>query len=428
MNFFKHAHQLIPFLSCCFAAFALMQVGGSQNPINFNEAIGLTVDVEDSENCDGATPEAQTVTNYASLTGGDGDCPVQLAITVTGSVETQDAPFDYVYVNDVLFFSGVDDDGECAMTSKTVTKTVTVDPSKGITLTYDTSDGLYHVGAYATITNIELVEEGCSSGCTAGGGSMQNGSVHIGLNLGRASYGESVGALRIVETTPSAVLGTPASLRYSSAWPGVQVMRDASDAIRQVKAPQCLADVVTETAAKFRVDFYDANNIGALSGGVHDQTGQSSFVSWVIENLDTVNNGHLKITQVKGAFSVVSEFIWDAAAQGWELLEGNGQRKEKMTVVVDPLANTRTVTAVVRNAADAVVSKNVKTYKDFPWGRELIQSVDDPDGAALTTVRAFHDNPATDGGAYGKLKSLIKPGGGWTTYQYNSEGRLTKTV
>ncbi len=171
-------HRVYKRILCIFsglAAFALVPAKASDNPINFNDAIGLTVEVEDSENCDGSNPDTQTVTNFASLSGGEGDCPIKLAITVTGAVETQDAPYDYVYVNDVLFFSGVDEDGECAMTTKTVTKTVTVNPSDGITLSYDTSDGLFHTGAYATITNIELVEEGCSSGCEAGGGRRQYG-------------------------------------------------------------------------------------------------------------------------------------------------------------------------------------------------------------------------------------------------------------
>ena len=428
MNSCYRASRIIFHIFSGLVSFALMPARASDNPINFNDAIGLTVNVKDSANCSGSNSSAQKVTNFASLSGGDGGCSVKLAITVTGSVETQNAPFDYVYVNDVLFFSGNEDHAGCPMTTKTVTKTVTVDPSEGITLTYDTSDGLYHVGAYATITNIELVEEGCSSGCEAGGSSMENGSIHVALNLGKANNGDSVGALRIAETTPSAVLGTPASLRYSSAWVGVEVIRDSNDAIRQVKAPQCLADVVTETADKFRVDFYDANNIGALSGGFHNQTGKTTYVSWVIENVDTVTNQHLKITQIKGAISVVSEFIWDTAAQGWELQEGNDQRREKKTVVIDALANTRTVTATVKNAANTLVSRNVKTYKDFPWGRELVQSVVDPGGAALATVRNFYDNPSTDGGAYGKLKSLTTPGGDWVTYQYDTDGRLIKTV
>lgn len=434
MNYFNNMHKVLLRSCLCVGAFMPNLSKASDNPIDFSNAIGLTVEVEDSGgepdngNCGGSNTERQKVPATASLSGGDGGCPIKLAITVTGNVETQNAGYDFVYVNDVLFFSGNEEGGGCAMVTKTETKIVTVKPGEKITLTYDTIDGLFHAGGYATITNIELVEEGCSSGCEAGGGKMENGGIHVGLNLGKANFGESVGALRIVEAAPSAVLGTPASLRYSSAWPGVEVIRDSNDAVRQVKAPQCLANVVTETADKFRVDFYDTNNFGALSGGIYNQTGKTSYVSWIIENVDTVNNDQLKVTKKIGAVEVVSEFIWDATAQGWELQEGNGQRKEKKTVVVDSIANTRTVTAVVRNAADVVVSKNVKIYKDFPWGRELIQSVVDPDGAALATVRAFYDNSTTDGGAYGKLKSITSPGGGWATYQYDAKGRLTKTV
>jgi hypothetical protein len=165
---------------CLFSSlvtFALLPARASDNPINFDDAIGLTVEVEDSAEpeCGGSNSERQNPTAHASLSGGGGGCPVKLAITVTGSVETEDAPYDFVYVNDVLFFSGNEENGRCAMTTKTVTKTVTVDPSEGISITYDTTDGRWHTGAYATITNIELVEEGCSSGCEAGGGRRQHG-------------------------------------------------------------------------------------------------------------------------------------------------------------------------------------------------------------------------------------------------------------
>ena len=309
-------------------AAALLPVMASENPLDFNNAIGLTVEAEDSENCEGSNPDPQRLLQHASVSGG-GSCPVKLAITVTGIVEGQDAGYDFIYVNDVLFFSSDDNDTECAMITKTVTKEVTVKRDEGITISYDTVDGNFHSGAYATITHIEVIEEACSSGCEAGGASMENGSVHVSMNLGRAVYGKSVGALRIVESVPSAVLGTPASLRYSSAWEGVQVIRDTHNSVRQVKAPQCLADVVTETPAKFHVDFYDPSNIGTFSGGLYDQSNKVSYVTWIYENLDTVNHGHLQITQVRGATSVLNEFIWDATAQGWELLQGNGQRKEK---------------------------------------------------------------------------------------------------
>jgi RHS repeat-associated protein len=426
----SHLNKGTVFLRCAISIAGVMANAAmaDDNPLNLDEVIGLTVNIENSTECGGSNSSSQRVPAHAPISGGSAGCPVNLAITVTGSVETEDAPYDFVYVNDVLFFSGEDWNGDCAMTTKTVTKTVTVDPKDGITLTYDTSDGLFHTGAYATITHAEIVEEGCASGCEAGGAALENGSVHLALNLGRADFGNSIGALRIAEAVPSPVLGTPSSLRYSSAWDGVEVIRDLNDAIRQVKAPDCLADVVTETEDRFRVDFYRPNEIGAFTSGLYDQAGKTPYVSWIIENIDTVNNGHTSITEVKGASSNVNEFIWDAVGNGWELVTGNGQRKEKKTTVVDALLQTRTVTAVVKNAADQVVSKSVKTYKDFAWGRELIQTVVDPDGAALTSTQQYFDNITLDGGGYRRLKAEFHDDGGWAKHSYDSQGRLTKTI
>ena len=414
-----------------FAAIGFLPAMAGDNPLNLQNALNLRVDVADAQGeCPDFTGAPQRVTAHASLSGGSGDCPVTLAITVEAKVEVQNAAFDFVYVNDVLFLSGIEDPKDCENTSMrklTVTKEVTVSPAEGLTLLYDTSDERYHTGAYAVITNIVQIGGGCEAGCTAGGGSLDNGSVHVALSLGRTDLGKSAGALRIEEQLPSATLGTPASLRYASAWQGVQLIQNGSD-VRQVRAPQCLADVVTETPQKFRVDFYDNANIGTFNGTVFNQAGKTSYVSWVFENLDPVNNDHLMVTQVKGAVSVVNEFIWDPASQGWELREGDGQRKEKKTVVVDTVAQTRTVTTEVRNAADQLVSKEVNVYKDFPWGRELLSTVVDPDGAALTTTRVYYDNSATDGGAYGKLKSVTRSDGGWARYEYDAQGRRTKTV
>lgn len=434
----QHTHLMIHpkiwlgTVSACIAACATSACADN-NPLNFDQVIGLYVDIQNSAECGGSNSDPQKVTAHARISGGNrGGCPVKLAITVTGIVEAENAAFDFVYVNDVLFFSGDENYEGCEMTTKTVTKVVTVDPSEEITLTYDTGDGQYTKKLpdqnSATITAVELVEESCSSGCEAGGGTLENGSIHVNFNIGRADFGQSVGALRIAESVPNGVLGTPASLRYSSAWDGVEVIHDSSEAIRQVKTPQCLADVVTETADRFRVDFYDANNIGARTNGLYDQTAQIRYTSWIIENVDILNNDHLKVTQVKGASSIVNEFIWDAVAQGWELREGNNQRKEIKTSVDNAPTQTRTVTTVVKNAADQAVSKSVETYKDFAWGRELIESVADPDGAALTTTRTFYDNSATDGGAYTKPKEETRPDGGWARYEYDALGRRIKTV
>ena len=81
-----------------------------------------------------------------------------LSVTVEGSVERQDASYDAVYVNDVLFFNGDKENLGCAMATKTVTKVVPLCCGEtNLILRYDTGDGLYHHGAYAVIKNVTVL-------------------------------------------------------------------------------------------------------------------------------------------------------------------------------------------------------------------------------------------------------------------------------
>jgi RHS repeat-associated protein len=68
-----------------------------------------------------------------------------------------------------------------------------------------------------------------------------------------------------------------------------------------------------------------------------------------------------------------------------------------------------------------VASKVSKTYHMFPWGENLIQTVIDPDGAALKTAYAFYEDPA-EVGRYTRPKSVINPDGSWEKYDYDSAG------
>jgi hypothetical protein len=132
-------------------------------PLNVTNAIGLRVDVQDSggtpECCsgtNGCNPNPQVVTNSASI-GGCASLTYDVAVTVEGAVETQNEPYDYVYVNDIEFFHGDAWDGGCVMTNKLVTKTIAVSGPAVVTLKYDTVDEKYHTSAHARITNISFI-------------------------------------------------------------------------------------------------------------------------------------------------------------------------------------------------------------------------------------------------------------------------------
>ena len=98
----QHAHLMsihskiqIGFICACAAA-GVPSARADDNPLNFDQVLGLYVDVENSADCDGSNSERQVVTAHAGLSGGNrGGCPVKLAITVTGVVET---PVSYTHL------------------------------------------------------------------------------------------------------------------------------------------------------------------------------------------------------------------------------------------------------------------------------------------------------------------------------------------
>ena len=126
--------------------------------LDFDDVIGLRVEVDDSENCGGTNNMAQDRAVPGPVGGVTPTVCYVLSVTVEGSVERQNAGYDAVYVNDVLFFSGDNESLGCAMATKTVTKAVPLCCGEtNLILRYDTGDGLYHHGAYAVIKDVTVL-------------------------------------------------------------------------------------------------------------------------------------------------------------------------------------------------------------------------------------------------------------------------------
>lgn len=228
-----------------------------QEQLNVSSLIGLKVTVDNSENCDD-TGNAQAQYKYESkvMPVKQGGCSVTLNVTVKGLVEKQDAGYDFVYVNDVLIFSSEDEDLECEMLEKTETRQISVSPGDDVTLSYDTGDGQFHKGdednekAYAEIIDVQVVDE-CGSCSASGSGipgslSAENECVLVRMGMGYAEFGKYAGNIEIYSETPSYTLYTPAGIRFSSPWEGVEVIEDANEDIRQILTPQGLADIVID--------------------------------------------------------------------------------------------------------------------------------------------------------------------------------------
>jgi hypothetical protein len=110
---------------------------------------------------------------------------------------------------------------------------------------------------------------------------LRNGSVEWSVGLGQLSDGRGAEAIAIREDALSSQIYTPAALLYSP--PGktneVDVVRNSDGSLRQVKAPQTLADVVVISSAEYDIRYYRPADVGVKVNGIYPVTGQP-FTVW----------------------------------------------------------------------------------------------------------------------------------------------------
>ena len=251
----------------------------------------------------------------------------------------------------------------------------------------------------------------------------KRGSVLWQVGMGTLSNGMTAHSVNLREEALSAIVYTPAALIYSP--PGrtteVDVVRNGDQSLRQLKAPQALANIIVISPTEYEVQYYRAADVGSKVNGLYTLSGQP-FVKWKVKNPDPSTTTRLQISKTQGAVTDTSEYTWDAISNSWILSTGNGSRVETSTITY-PTQTTRVETIVVKDNALLITSKLSRTFHTFAWGEELIQEVLDPDGAALKTVYSFYEDQA-ETGRYSRRKSVINPDGFWEKYDYDSVGNL----
>ncbi len=113
--------------------------------------------------------------------------------------------------------------------------------------------------------------EGGVSGGSSGGGGGSNGSGAVtgSFSMG-GSMNQSAGAISFSSGTISTDLFSPGALNYVSVTPDVEVLRDSSTQfLRQIKAPEVLADVVTLSPTSYEIRFYPISQVGAKVSGLY---------------------------------------------------------------------------------------------------------------------------------------------------------------
>jgi RHS repeat-associated protein len=262
---------------------------------------------------------------------------------------------------------------------------------------------------------------GSSSSST---GFRNNASATFQLEMGRGAFGGNVGALKMSATTAITNMITPDLLTFDTADPNTEVVK-SDYRIRQVKAPQALADVVTINGNKFEVRYYLPSQVGSPDGnGVYALTG-SPYVTWTMENPDTTNAfNRWRIIESRGGSYRTNLYEYTSGTKTWKLTSPGGLREDETKVEHDTVEDMRTETHWVRKPGGADLLKQVLVYKQFSWGEGLIEKRVGPDADPHVTTFIY---PTSGGDGHLPL-SVEYPDGSWETNEYSSGILYKKTV
>ncbi len=257
----------------------------------------------------------------------------------------------------------------------------------------------------------------------AGQSSSANHSVDQEFSLGKSADGTSAGILTVSAPEVFPELYTPGTLQLIGGdQPDVEVIR-IGDVLRQVNAPEALADIVTLSSSSYEIRFYLPSQVGVLTNGVHALTGQPYAVHRV-DNPGGTNQ--IRFTEIRGSQQKVTIYTYDSGTGTMTMSEGNGLRIDAFQKVV--AGSTTTETRTIRNAANQAVSVVRETKTTYPFGSVVTQRTLDPAGANLSSNYTYYTDAVNDGGGYGQIKLAVEPSGRWTRYAYDAQGRTISIV
>lgn len=267
--------------------------------------------------------------------------------------------------------------------------------------------------------------------------------------LGQLKNGSSAGAISIGAEAFGSIAYQPSDLYYSAPSSEVSVIY-SSGVLRQVNAPQGLADIVTVNSTTYEIRYYSWKDVGPLSGGVYTLVGSPSPVATYRIYQAATNN--IEIKKTVGSDYWITRLNWVYALDSWEMHDwtknmspyDNSMRKAittnttagstKTTVVSEYGWEVGTDGSYTDSDYDPQQSpppsstyestpsrRTRKTYTSYAWGRELTKLEEGWDGSssALRTTDYEYYTNVTDGlGHYRQLKKVTYPDGGYKRYVY----------
>ncbi|HEX8145493.1 MAG TPA: hypothetical protein VF553_23190 [Pyrinomonadaceae bacterium] len=254
-------------------------------------------------------------------------------------------------------------------------------------------------------------------------------NIRFTLCLGKLSNGDCV-AMSLHESQIDADIYTPYAFGLPSVYRGeVELINDTSHPekkfgelhqlidgtaippyskhpMRQIKLPNVLVDVAVLSQWEYDLRFYQAKDVGPKENGLYTITGSPQVV-WKFKNPEPPSLNRFQIIRTKDDRDDVTEFTYDEAEDKWVMFKNGSWVTIKSSVVNQDNPCERIETRLDR--ADGQVTRTIKIFRAFPWGQELVKTIEDPDGTASVTTFAYFEDK--NGPHYRFLKSITYPDG-----------------
>ncbi|RME68061.1 MAG: hypothetical protein D6781_11850 [Verrucomicrobia bacterium] len=183
------------------------------------------------------------------------------------------------------------------------------------------------------------------------------------VGMGQLKNGNAAGAISIQADDFSEITYTPSDLNYSSPSTEVSVVLDSSTgALRQVNAPQALADIVdgTPNDDKYEIRFYSWKDVTGWNGTIYTVMG-TPFVTYEISK-PANEEISIKKTFTTGTDYYTTHLRYLSAQMTWEMYD--------WTLNLDAVGNSmRKVITVVTSTGETIGSTKTTVIEEY--GRKL---------------------------------------------------------
>ena len=261
-----------------------------------------------------------------------------------------------------------------------------------------------------------------SGGCSQCGTSSSDpigasdGSLVADFSLGQNISGQLAGMLNIWSAKPKNNLPTTGGLRYLGDTNSVVVIKDTGGNLRQILAPQSLADIVTITSTKYEIRYYFLTNVIGPLGGLYQSNG-APFVTWTVENPFSGTTNFLRITETRGGSRWENNYVY--TNQGWAYTSPGNLSKIEVSSPTNYVDGLRTVTAAVSQPGGLTNFIVTRKYKKYAWGEGLVLEIVGS-GANAKKTSWTYDPSYSANGSFLPVQMKVDQNGSWTYYKYTT--------